>query len=133
MLVFGDHWSAVIEEKETVPAGRVAVDRVAYVVDQAVASFAETDLVVASGSPWQLPNGTLGNQVIVGGSPTAPLGNPLLVMSDNYFTMRYRAKSSANLVTGTTYSDWMPPVLVESWVKRVLDGSYRLERIGMEA
>lgn len=26
VLVFGDHWSAVIEEKETVPAGRFAVD-----------------------------------------------------------------------------------------------------------
>ncbi|TPQ51871.1 acetolactate synthase large subunit [Prosthecomicrobium hirschii] len=31
-------------------AGRVAVDRVAYVVDQAVASFAETDLVVLVGA-----------------------------------------------------------------------------------
>ncbi len=81
-----------------------------------------TDNVAASGSQWIQPNGTFSNIIVVGGSAGSPLGNPLLVFGDNYFTMRYRAKSSANLVSGTTYSDWMPPVLVESWVKRVLDG-----------
>jgi hypothetical protein len=80
----------------------------------------ETDQVVAGGSPWQTPNGTLLNQALVGGSPTAPLGSPLLVMSDNYFTMRYRAKASTNNVAGTTWSRWMPPKLVEGWIKRVL-------------
>ncbi len=80
----------------------------------------ETDQVVAGGSPWQTPNGTLLNQAIVGGSPTAPLGSPLLVMSDNYFTMRYRAKAATNNVAGTTWSRWLPPKLVEGWIKRVL-------------
>ncbi len=81
-----------------------------------------TDNVAATGSQWVQPTGTFGNLIVVGGSAASPLGNPLLVFGDNYFTMRYRAKSSANLVTGTAYSDWMTPVLVESWVKRVLDG-----------
>ncbi len=81
-----------------------------------------TDRVIAAGSPWQTPNGTLTNQVVVGGSPTAPLGSPLLVLTDNYFTMRYRPKASANSVAGTAYSQWMPPKLVEGWIKRVLAG-----------
>ena len=81
-----------------------------------------TDQVSASGSQWIQPNGSFSNIIVVGGSASSPLGNPLLVFGDNYFTMRYRAKSSANLVSGATYSDWMPPVLIESWVKRVLDG-----------
>ncbi len=81
----------------------------------------ETDQVVGS-STWQTPNGTLGDQVVVGGSPTSPLGSPLLVMTDNYFTMRYRPKASANSIAGTTYSRWMPPKLVEGWIKRVLAG-----------
>ena len=81
-----------------------------------------TDNVAATGSQWVQPTGTFGNIIVVGGSASSPLGNPLLVFGDNYFTMRYRAKASANLVSGTTYSDWMSPVLVESWVKRVLDG-----------
>jgi hypothetical protein len=80
----------------------------------------ETDLVVASGSPWLTPNGTLLNQAIIGGSPTAPLGSPLLVMSDNYFTMRYRPKAGVTNVAGSTWSRWMPPMLVEGWIKRVL-------------
>jgi len=81
-----------------------------------------TDNVAATGSQWVQPTGTFGNMIVVGGSAASPLGNPLLVFGDNYFTMRYRAKSSANLVSGDAYSDWMTPVLVESWVKRVLDG-----------
>ena len=91
-------------------------------VDFRLHASVETDLVVASGSPWQTPNGTLTNQVVVGGSPTSPLGNPLLVMSDNYFTMRYRPKASTNSVAGTAWSRWMPPKLVEGWIKRVLAG-----------
>ncbi len=82
----------------------------------------ETDLVVAAGSPWQQPAGALTNEVVVGGSPSAPLGNPLLVMSDNYFTMRYRPKAAANSVAGTAWSRWMPAKLVEGWIKRVLAG-----------
>ena len=90
---------------------------------------AETDMVAAVGSPWQTPNGTLSNQVVVGGSATSPLGSPLLVMSDNYFTMRYRPKINTGniLATGTSqttvaWSRWMPPKLVEGWIKRVLAG-----------
>lgn len=83
---------------------------------------ARTDLVLAGGSPWiQTPQGQT-NTVIVGGSAGSLLGDPLLVFSDTYFTMRYRANEDAALVTGTSWSDWTQPVLVESWVKRVLDG-----------
>ncbi len=90
---------------------------------------AETDMVVAGGSPWQTPNGVLLNQAIVGGSASAPLGSPLLVMSDNYFTMRYRPKIAKGHVLATgadqstvAWSRWMPPKLVEGWIKRVLAG-----------
>jgi hypothetical protein len=83
---------------------------------------AAADRVLAGGSPWQAPNGTLPNLALVGGSPTAPLGSPLLVLSDNYFTMRYRPKASANSIAGTGWSRWMQPVLVEGWIKRVLTG-----------
>jgi len=94
----------------------------AHAVDFRIHTPDRIDQVSATGSQWIQPNGTFSNTIVIGGSASSPLGNPLLVFGDNYFTMRYRAKSSANLVTGTTYSDWMPPVLVESWVKRVLDG-----------
>jgi hypothetical protein len=46
----------------------------------------------------------------------------LLVLSDNYFTLRYRPKANANNVAGTAWSRWLPPKLVEGWVKRVLAG-----------
>ncbi len=89
----------------------------------------ETDLVAAAGSPWLAPNGTLTNQVTVGGDPAAPLGSPLLVLTDNYFTMRYRPKtgstSVAPKIAGTDdykWSRWMPAKLVEGWIKRVLAG-----------
>lgn len=82
----------------------------------------KSDLVTVSGSPWIQPNGELTNSVVIGGSAASPLGDPLLVFSDTYFTMRYKAKGSADLVTGQDYSEWNTPVLVESWVKRVLDG-----------
>lgn len=94
----------------------------AHAVDFRIHTPDRIDQVSATGSQWIQPNGTFSNTIVIGGSASSPLGNPLLVFGDNYFTMRYRAKSSANLVTGTTYSDWMPPVLIESWVKRVLDG-----------
>ena len=90
-------------------------------VDFRVDTPAQKDLVVTS-TEWQAPNGSLTNSIVIGGSAGSALGDPLLVFSDAYFTMRYKAKSSAGLVTGESYSNWMPPVLVESWVKRVLDG-----------
>ncbi|MBS0632451.1 MAG: hypothetical protein JSS11_11085 [Verrucomicrobia bacterium] len=91
-------------------------------LDFRVDASVETDHVVANGSPWILPNGTLSNTVIVGGSASSPLGNPLLVFSDNYFTMRYRPKTGVTNVAGTTWSRWMEPKLVESWIKRALAG-----------
>ncbi len=85
------------------------------------------DLVVA-GDPWQTPSGTLTNIAIVGGDATAPLGSPLLVMSDNFFTMRYRPLEGVNILrpSGSNFgdedgwSDWTRPALVEGWIKRVL-------------
>ncbi|MCC5844440.1 MAG: hypothetical protein JJU05_09330 [Verrucomicrobia bacterium] len=82
----------------------------------------EIDHVVESGSPWIQPNGTLSNIVIVGGSADSPLGNPLLVFSDNYFTVRYRPKEGVPTVAGSDWSRWMTPKLVESWIKRALAG-----------
>ena len=79
----------------------------------------ETDKVVELGTPWIAPDGELTDNATVGGSPTAPLGGPLLVMSDNYFTMRYRPRDTSG-VTGATWSRWTPPKLVEGWIKRVL-------------
>jgi hypothetical protein len=84
-----------------------------------------TDLVEASPSKWLKPSPgsePFTNTIVIGGSAGSPLGNPLLVFSDTYFTMRYRAKQPATLVTGASWSEWNTPVLVESWVKRVLDG-----------
>lgn len=101
----------------TQPAGGAS-----SVIDFRIHVPSQEDLVVESGSPWQFPSGVFTNSIVIGGSAASPLGDPLLVFSDTYFTMRYRAKASADLVTGETWSDWMQPVLVESWVKRVLDG-----------
>jgi len=80
------------------------------------------DKVAEVGSPWQQANGTHSNTIVIGGSAGSALGDPLLVFSDAYFTLRYKAKDSAELVTGSSWSGWMEPKLVESWVKRVLDG-----------
>ncbi len=88
-----------------------------------------TDRVVAVGSPWQTPNGTLTNIAVVGGSPTSPLASPLLVLTDNWFTVRYRPKISTGNVlapgadqSAVAWSRWMSPKLVEGWIKRVLAG-----------
>lgn len=91
-------------------------------LDFRIDASVETDQVVAAGSPWIKPNGSLPNVVIVGGSADAPLGNPLLVFSDNYFTVRYRPKAGVSNVAGSGWSRWMSPKLVESWIKRALDG-----------
>ncbi len=94
----------------------------------ALQGFSKTD-VVAGSSAWQhVPqqNATTfpwGNVITTGGSPTAPLGAPLLVMSDNYLTMRYRPRTidgQTSNVAGAGWSDWMSPALVEGWMKRVL-------------
>ena len=81
----------------------------------------KTELVT---SQWiNASSAPLTNTVIIGGSANSIAGNTLLVFSDNYFTMRYKPKVGISMVAPSdTYSDWMAPVLVESWVKRVLDG-----------
>lgn len=88
------------------------------------------DQVLALGSPWSKAVGspTLDNRATVGGSPSAPLGSPLLVMSDNFFTLRYRAKEKldngldnpAYTMTNGAWTNWTRPALVEGWIKRVL-------------
>jgi hypothetical protein len=82
----------------------------------------KVDPDVYASSPWIRPNGTLTNVAVVGGSADSPLGNPLLLFSDNYFTMRYRTLPGSGNVAGDSWSKWMEPKLVMSWIKRVLDG-----------
>lgn len=93
----------------------------ANLIDFRVDVPTKTELVT---SKWTLASNTpLTNTVMIGGSAGSIAGNTLLVFSDNYFTMRYKPKAGTNMVGSTTlYSEWMEPVLVESWVKRVLDG-----------
>ncbi len=85
-------------------------------------SVDKVDPAVYAASPWLRPNGTLTNVAIVGGSADSPLGNPLLLFSDNYFTMRYRTLPGSGNVAGDGWSNWMEPKLVMSWIKRALDG-----------
>ena len=51
-------------------------------------------------------------------------GNSLLTLTDNYFTMRYRARDSANAayVANGGWSTWVEPQLAEGWIKRALAG-----------
>jgi hypothetical protein len=67
----------------------------------------------SSTSTWLKPDGVLGGSILVGGSPTATISNPAVLMGDTYFTLNYRK-------IGGTWSGWTPPVLVEGWIKRVL-------------
>jgi len=67
----------------------------------------------SSTSTWLKPDGSLGSSILVGGSPTATISNPAVLMGDTYFTMNYRK-------VGGTWSGWTSPVLVEGWIKRVL-------------
>jgi len=80
-----------------------------------------------AGSPWLQPNGTLLNLITLGGSPTAPLGDPVLLMQDNAFTVRYRPKIGIGHIlapgadqSAVPWSDWMDAQPVPGWVKRVL-------------
>ncbi|MDB6069390.1 MAG: hypothetical protein JWL81_561, partial [Verrucomicrobiales bacterium] len=93
----------------------------ATTVDFRIDTPKQVDLVVTN-SQWVAPTGPLTNTIVIGGSAGSALGDPLLVFSDCYFTMRYTARDPSAIVTGSAYSNWMQPVLVESWVKRVLDG-----------
>jgi hypothetical protein len=96
---------------------------------ETVSKIDVADPEVHPSSPWLKPSGTLLNLITIGGSPTAPLGDPLLLMQDNSFTVRYRPLlSSGNVLTEgvatqeeVPWSDWMEPKPVPGWVKRVLD------------
>jgi hypothetical protein len=79
-----------------------------------IAAPSNTVDIAADTSYWIKPNGTLTNSILVGGSPTATISNPAVLMGDTYFTMAYRK------IGDTTWSDWMQPKLVEGWIKRVL-------------
>jgi hypothetical protein len=73
----------------------------------------------SSTSTWLKPDGTLGSAIVVGGSPTATISNPAVLMGDTYFTMAYRLKVDGQADTAG-WSAWTPPALVEGWIKRVL-------------
>ena len=62
------------------------------------------------------------NVTLVGGSVDLPFGGPTFVLNDRWFTMRYRPKSaSGSVVPSGTWSAFTEPMLVEGWVKRVLN------------
>ena len=70
-------------------------------------------------STWLKPSGTLGGSILVGGSVTATISSPAVLMGDTYFTMNYRLKVDGQ-GAGAGWSGWTSPVLVEGWIKRVL-------------
>jgi hypothetical protein len=77
-------------------------------------TITESNIAIASStSTWLKPNGSLGSSILVGGSPTATISNPAVLMGDTYFTMNYRK-------VGGDWSGWTSPALVEGWIKRVL-------------
>ncbi|MFZ9937726.1 MAG: hypothetical protein ACO3JG_11825, partial [Luteolibacter sp.] len=77
-------------------------------------TITESNINTASStSTWLKPDGSLGSSILVGGSPSATISAPAVLMGDTYFTMNYRK-------VGGTWSGWTPPVLVEGWIKRVL-------------
>jgi hypothetical protein len=46
----------------------------------------------------------------------------ILVLSDSYVRMRYRAKDSSHPSYDQGWTSWLTPKLSEGWIKRVLDG-----------
>ena len=70
-------------------------------------------------STWTKPSGTLGSSIVVGGSPTAAISNPAVLIGDTYFTMNYRLKKIYQ-ADDAGWSGWTEPALVEGWIKRVL-------------
>jgi len=66
---------------------------------------------------WLTPSGTWSSSIKVGGSVTAAISAPAVLMGDTYFTMKYRKLTATN---DAPWSTWMPPKLVEGWIKRVL-------------
>jgi hypothetical protein len=65
------------------------------------------------------PDLELSNSVLVGGSPAALISTPAILMADTWFTMRYQKKKAAP-EDPDAWSEWVEPVRVDGWVKRVL-------------
>ncbi|MFC7336713.1 hypothetical protein ACFQY0_05960 [Haloferula chungangensis] len=79
-----------------------------------------------SPGPYDTPQGETSGSV-TGKSRHVLEGSSILTLTDNYFIVRYRAKSSANaawqsVVGGGGWSKWTNPQLGEGWIKRVLAG-----------
>ncbi len=88
--------------------------RYGYPTDGTNPTITGANINTAAGtSTWLKPNGVLGGSILVGGSPTATISAPAVLMGDTYFTLNYRK-------IGGTWSGWTSPVLVEGWIKRVL-------------
>lgn len=73
----------------------------------------------ASTSTWLKPNGEWPGSILVGGSPSATISSPAVLMGDTYFTMNYRLKVTGQ-AADAGWSGWTKPSLVEGWIKRVL-------------
>ena len=73
----------------------------------------------ASTSTWLKPSGNLPGSILVGGSPSATISSPAVLMGDTYFTMNYRLKVDGQ-ADDAGWSGWTSPALVEGWIKRVL-------------
>jgi hypothetical protein len=73
----------------------------------------------ASTSTWLKPSGNLPGSILVGGSPSATISSPAVLMGDTYFTMNYRLKVDGQ-AADAGWSGWTSPALVEGWIKRVL-------------
>ena len=73
----------------------------------------------SSTSTWLKPDGELGGSILVGGSATATISSPAVLMGDTYFTMNYRLKVEGQ-ADDAGWSGWTEPALVEGWIKRVL-------------
>ena len=94
--------------------------RYGYPTDGTNPTITEENIdTTASTSTWLKPNGDLGGTILVGGSPTATISNPAVLMGDTYFTMCYRLKVDGQ-ADDAEWSRWTEPALVEGWIKRVL-------------
>lgn len=82
-------------------------------------------------SGWQdLTDGAKSGDGVVAKSTHTIEGATIETLTDNYFTMRYRAKAgtaaafatSGNAITAGNWSSWLPAQLAPGWIKRVLGG-----------
>jgi hypothetical protein len=73
-------------------------------------------------APGEIPGETSGS---IKGKPRHVIqGNSILTLTDNYVTMRYRARlpSNAAYAPNAGWSKWTDPQLAEGWIKRALAG-----------